>query len=278
MNLADARRIGVVLIFGIAAQVGPPLGACSGAEGAFLVGQIRSRRGDQVRNSRGVSRAYAKIYARSESGECAESVPNANEARFSLSGLPSGVVNLLIPATHFAGESFRPKRVWGIDLKSGLNEVNFTVLPGTGLERVGTPISRRPETAGEGWIEGTVRSPQGVPVWGAKDGLEGVRLRLKGARMVAYPAETRLDADGFYEAHGLIPGKYEVAVPPTYCEGKVFKAQTLRGILVQAGCVTLLDIEVSEQAKRKAPVIQSIPIRLVEPEHRGASQTSDYLR
>lgn len=217
-----------------------------------------------MRSHLGNSRAFASVFARREQGEWIESPRKRLESTYTLAEIEPGIYNLLLPATHFAGERFRPKRVYGVEVQPGANSMDFTVLPGTSLERVGTPKTRSPEVLREGWLEGTVVSTDGVPVWGVKEGLEGVRLRLKGAGSVVYPAETRLDAGGFFEARGLKPGKYDLTIPASYYGKQRFPAQSLRDISVEAGRVTILDLQLSEHSTRPRVALQSLPLQQVE--------------
>lgn len=231
---------------------------------ATLSGRILNSRGEWVRNVLGNPRAGAGLLARREQGEWIENSRKRSEPTYTLAEIEPGIYNLLLPASHFAGERYRPKRVYGVDVKPGANSLDFTVLPGTALERVGTPATRNPEAIREGWIEGTVLSPDGVPVWGAKEGLEGVRIRLQMGKGVVYPAETHLDAGGFFEARGLAPGVYQLSIPATYLADRTFQQQVVQEVSIHAGHVTLVDLQVSEHSTRPRIVRQSLPLRLME--------------
>lgn len=161
------------------------------------------------------------VFGDAERGQSRGSTDLNMGGLYSFKNLRPGVYNVLVEAGKIVvpgqprDEAYRPQRIVGVVIKPGQETVlDITLHPGKALEQVGAPKGNSAAGLKQyAWIEGTVTTPEGLPVWNARTLLmSGALMTLKKSTGEQAPLQADHLAGGFFSAAGLTPGTYDLVI------------------------------------------------------------------
>src|SRR5262249_3408955 len=110
----------------------------------------------------------------------------------------------------------------------------MTIAAGLAAVLVAAPQTLRAQiSAGTGWIEGTVLTKDGRPVWVLAPTVAGYQILATGRNGKLLLAEPKPDMGGFYSMKDLPPGIYEISVPATKNDSGRYRPQQIHGVVVK---------------------------------------------
>jgi len=132
--------------------------------------------------------------------------------------------------------------------RTSLILAGLTLFTCTAYAQAPTPTSSVKAISQDGWLEGTVTTPQGHPVSEANTaiGKQIVLVRRGGGTYTLLSDPT---LGGFYSNHQIKPGIYDVSVTTGYwgnTGSQPYRPQRILGVVIKPGQKTLLNIVMPE--------------------------------
>ncbi|MGI9035549.1 MAG: carboxypeptidase-like regulatory domain-containing protein [Pyrinomonadaceae bacterium] len=188
---------------------------------------------------------------------------------YTFKNLRPGVYNLLVEAGQLpGGRKYRPQRIVGVVVKPGQETVlDITMHPGETLEFVGEPKDDIPFKYG--WLEGTVTTPEGLPVFNTRTLLvSGVVVTIKNSKGDKGPLPTDHLVGGFFSFRRVLPGTYDLIIEKGRLGDTPYRPLIISGVEIKPGVRTVLNIVMhpGEGLERTAaPSLTTQPVQVVKP-------------
>jgi hypothetical protein len=181
-------------------------------------------------------------------GNARRSADNNLGGLYTFDSLKPGVYNLIVEAGQLGTTHYRPQRILGVVVKPGQETtLDITLHEGATLEEIGDPKGNTVRGLQNGWLEGTVTTPEGLPVNSAKTLIvSGIQLTLKKSTGEQARLETDRLAGGLFSFATLKPGIYDIIVDTGENGTTFYRPQIIRHVVIKPGMRTFLPIVMHE--------------------------------
>lgn len=196
---------------------------------------------------------------------------------YSFPQIKPGVYNLVVEAGKVEDRHFRPQHILGVNIRPQKETtLDITLHEGDALEEVGEPLVNAPKRLSSGWLDGTVATPEGKPIFSRKGLIvAGVTVVIKKSTGQQVAALTDRLAGGFFSAGAglfLLPGDYSVIVEAGKSsspnDNTLYRPQLIRNVVIRPGVRTFLKItaQPGEALLRvDAPQLKTQKVKLATP-------------
>jgi hypothetical protein len=201
-------------------------------------------------------------------GNARRSADNNLGGLYTFDNLKPGVYNLIVEAGQLGTTHYRPQRILGILVKPGQETpLDITLHEGIALEQIGSPKGNTVRGLQNAWLEGTVTTPEGLPVNSAKTLIvSGIQLTLKKSTGEQARLETDRLAGGLFSMATLKPGVYDVIVDTGENGTTFYRPQIIRHVVIKPGVRTFLPIVMHEGRTLErvtAPAMTATPTQII---------------